>query len=172
MINVQPDYLNHGESLPVYYGVDRLVVLPRDPYCLYCYWEVSMPTRERLKIEWGEAAWQGAVLQLRVCKHDWEHTETVETFFDVPLENETDNWYLPMVDSDRIYHVELGWRLPDGTFRPVLRSNVVRTPRDGLSDVIDSEWQLPDWKARRLFRRISLYHLSSPELFRRRKQRL
>ncbi|MEW5785259.1 MAG: DUF4912 domain-containing protein [Bacillota bacterium] len=171
MINLQPDDLNRGESLPHYYGVDRLVVLPRDPYCLYTYWEVSLPTRESLKNEWGEAAWQGARLQLRVHKHDWNREEIVESFFDVTLETETDNWYLPALDSDRVYHTELGWRLPDGDFKPVLRSNAVRTPRDGLSDIIDEEWQLPDWKARRLFRRISLYHLSSPELFRRRKQR-
>ena len=163
--------LNRGETLPLYYGEDRLVILPRDPYCLFAYWEVSMPTREALKHKWGEERWRKSDLQLRVYKHDWSDEAAVESFFDVVLEAETDNWYLPVLDSDRVYHTELGWRVPEGSFEPVLCSNAVRTPRDGLSDIIDAEWQLPDWKARKLYRRISLYHLSSPELLRRRKQR-
>lgn len=165
------EYLDRGETLPPYYGEDRLAVLARDPYCIFAYWEVSLPTRKQLQERLGEENWQNASLQLRVFKHAWSSDEKVESFFDVQLHHETDNWYLPVMDSDRLYHVELGWKLPGGSFEAVLRSNAVRTPRDGLSDIIDEEWQLPDWKARKLFRRISLHHLSSPELFRRRKQR-
>jgi hypothetical protein len=172
MINPLQDYLNRGEAIPAYYGEDRLVILPRDPYCLFAYWEVSLPTRERLRQEAGDARWENAAPMLRVYKHDWFREETVESFSDVALRSEADNWYLPVTESDRVYHAELGWRMPEGAFRPVLRSNAVRTPRDGLSDIIDEAWQLPDWKARKLYRRISLYHLSSPEMFRRRKQRV
>ena len=171
MTDFQPDDLKRGESLPLYYGLDRLVTLTRQPKCNYCYWEVSLPTRERLKQEWGESQWQNAVPMLRVYKHDWRQEETVESFFDISLGAETDNWYLSVAEADRTYHAELGWRLADGNFKPVLSSNYVRLPRDGLSEIIDEDWQLPDWKARRLFRRISLYHLSSPELFRSRSQR-
>jgi uncharacterized protein len=173
MDSLLQEYLNRGESIPDYYGEDRLVVLPRDPYCLFAYWEVSLPARERFREEVGEARWQGAEPALRVYKHDWFQPEAVESYYEVSLQDQTDNWYLPVVEADRLYHAEYGWMLlPEGTFKPLLRSNAVRTPRDGLSDMIDEEWQLPDWKARKLFRRISLYHLSSPEMFRRRKQRV
>lgn len=172
MSNPQLHYLHSGESLPHNYGLDRLVILPRDPYCLYAYWEITQPTVERLKNEWSEETWRQSAPQIRVCKHEWETEEHVESYYDVPLDGGSDNWYLHVPDSDRLYHTELGWRKPDGTFVAVLRSNAVRTARDGLSDVIDEAWQLPDWKARKLFRRISLYHLSSPEMFRHRKQRV
>jgi len=45
----QTTYLNRGESLPQFYGVDRLVILPRDPYNIFAYWEVSLPTRDNLE---------------------------------------------------------------------------------------------------------------------------
>lgn len=173
MINAQLQSLHSGESLPQHYGVDRLFILPRDPYCLFAYWEVSHPTVERLKNEWGEELWRQSSPQLRVYKHDWIREEQIESYYDVTLQEGSESWYLNVTDSDRLYHAELGWRLPpEGVFVTVLRSNAVRTARDGLSDIIDEEWQLPDWKARKLYRRISLYHLSSPEMFRRRKQRV
>ncbi len=172
MTNPQLQFLYSGESLPQYYGTDRLVILPRDPYSLFAYWEITPSTRERLKNEWGEDTWRQSSFIMRVYKHDWNREDQIESFFDITLQEHSDNWYINVTDSDRLYHTGLGWRTPDGNFKPVLISNTVRTARDGLSDIIDEEWQLPDWKARKLFRRISLFHLSSPELFRRRKQRI
>lgn len=163
-------FLYAQESLPQYYGVDRLVILPRDPYWLYAYWELSLPTREKLICEWGEETWLKSSFQLRVCMHQWHREEMVENFHDLTLQEESDSWYISVPTADRLYHVELGRRLPGGAFIPLLCSNAVRTARDGLSDIIDEDWQLPDWKARKLYRRLSLYHLSSPEIFRRRKQ--
>lgn len=171
MVSSHQEYLNRGEALPRYYGEDRLVILARDPYSIFAYWEISAPTRERLKQEWGEERWEKAAPQMRIHKHERRREGSVESFYDIALREEADNWYIPVLEADRAYHAELGWRFPEGEFKPLLRSNTVHTPRDGLSDVIDEEWRLPDWKARKLYRRISLYHLSSPELFRRRKQR-
>ena len=169
MTNPQLQFLHSGVSLPQFYGIDRLVILPRDPYSLFAYWEITESTREKLKSEWGDAAWQQAIFQMRVYKHQWDREEQIESFFDITLQDGSNNWYFNVTDTDRLYHTELGWRTADGNFRPVLRSNLVRTARDSISDIIDEEWQLPDWKARKLYRRISLYHLSSPEMFRRRK---
>jgi len=45
--------------------------------------------------------------------------------------------------------VEVGVRTREGRFFMLVRSNVVRTPRFGVSDVLDEEWMLPDelyWK--------------------------
>ncbi len=170
MADPQTTYLNRGESLPQFYGVDRLVILPRDPYNIFAYWEVSLPTRDNLEKTAGVERWPEVTFLLRVYKHAWADEMTVESFFDLEVERESNNWYIPVTDADRYYHAELGWKLPESSFHSILRSNQVRTPRDGLSDLIDENWQLPDWKARKLFRRISLYHLSSAEFFRRRKK--
>ena len=42
MTNPQLQFLYSGESLPQYYGTDRLVILPRDPYSLFAYWEITL----------------------------------------------------------------------------------------------------------------------------------
>lgn len=169
MADLQTACLNRSESLPQFYGEDLLVILPRDPHNLFAYWEVALPTRSALEKTAGADKWPEAVFLLRVYKYARNSTETVEDFFDLKVGRENDSWYITVTEADRFYQAELGWKIPGGPFQPIIRSNLVRTPRDSLSDVIDENWQLPDWKARKLFRRISLYHLSSADFFRRRK---
>lgn len=146
------------------------MILPRDPYCIFAYWELSLPTRQALEREVGPEQWPGLSFALRVCRYAWNDRGTVENHFDLAIGPEDDNWYLAVPEADRFYHVELGWRLPRGDFRTLLRSNSIRTPRGSISDLIDEDWQLPDWKAQKLYRRISLYHLSSAEFLRRAKK--
>ena len=62
--------------------------------------------------------------------------------------------------------MELGYVMPDGRYELILASNKVTTPRDRLSDILDEKWRLPDWQARKLYRRIALSHLSSQERLR------
>ncbi|HHX87198.1 MAG TPA: DUF4912 domain-containing protein [Firmicutes bacterium] len=164
---VKPQGLLNRETLPEYYEEDRLVLLPRDPYSLFAYWEISVSTREHIRESWGEDIWRSSFPVLRICKHRWSRQGTIDNVTDINLKHGANNWYVHVNSPDHFYHAELGWRRPEGTFFSLLCSNLVRTPRDSISDLIDENWQLPDWKSRKLFRRISVYHLSSPELIRR-----
>lgn len=162
--------LDYGAPLPQLYGEDRLVILPRDPHCIFCYWELSPSTRETLKEQAGAERWPDLSLLLRVFKHSCSDLKKVEGYFDLHLGRQEQHRYIAVPDADRPYHLELGWTPPQGSFQVLLRSRSVRTPRDGISDLVDEDWQLPDWKARKLYRRISLYHLSSAEFLRPRKK--
>ena len=170
MGQTETNSLNRDEHLPQFYGEDLLVILPRDPYCIFAYWEFGCPAREALEEQAGGEQQPGPSLQLRVFKHDWGDGESVESYFDLSPGWEDDSRYIPVPEADRLYHVELGWTPAQGSFQSLLRSNSIRTPRDRISDLVDEEWQLPDWKAQKLFRRISLYHLSSAEFLRRAKK--
>ncbi|MGB4681528.1 MAG: DUF4912 domain-containing protein [Firmicutes bacterium] len=170
MADPQTYYLNRGESLPERYGEDRLVILPRDPHNIFAYWEISPQTREALARRASEEGCPEFALCLRVYKYGWGEGEDAEGFFDLEVSGDINNWYIAVPHADRCYRVELGWKAPGRSFQSLLRSNLIRTPRDSLSDLIDEQWQLPDWKAQKLFRRISLYHLSSAEFFRRRPE--
>lgn len=161
------EIIDNRKMLPHHYGEDRLVLLPRDPYCLYAYWEISAASSENRPKHRDEEGGNLARPNLRVFRHGWNRIDTIESHVDYRLENETDNWYVHVSNADNYYHAEWGWVLPGGDFYPLLRSNIVRTPRDGFSEIIDENWKLPDWKSRKLYRRISLYHLSSTELIRR-----
>ncbi len=154
--------LDSGESLPRYYGVDRLVLLPRDPYWLFAYWEISTPTRNRVEHEEG-TSWNRLNPVLRVYRYNAEG-RMEESFFETQLLPEADNWYIKAGVPDRKYYLQLGCRPHENVFKPILTSNTVTTPRDDLSDVIDENWRLPDWQSRRLYWRISRSSLSSLEM--------
>lgn len=156
--------LNRGEHLPLAYGEDCLVLLPRDPHWLFAYWEVSPLTRRSIEKHTG-LGWDANRTVLRVFRFDRD-LKCDEGFFDIDPGPLAENWYINVGIPDKIYQVELGYVLPDGRYELILASNRVTTPRDQLSDILDEKWRLPDWQARRLFRRIALSHLSSPERLR------
>ena len=60
----------------------------------------------------------------------WESLfNTASYTFDITLAGET-SWYIPLWDSERIFTAFLGGYPTDtpGTFRPILKANVIRTP--------------------------------------------
>lgn len=124
-------------ELPFSYGETRLVLMVRDPYWAYSYWDFS-----------GET-WNGAQQQLaqdaslkpvmRVHDLDAKH------FFDLLVSLEAKNWYLHLGTPDHRYAAELGIGDGHSRFYLIVRSNEVRTPRDTPSDVIDPEWDGRDF---------------------------
>ena len=58
----------------------------------------------------------------------------------IELNQVTDNWYFK-VEHDRAYYVDIGIVASDGSFHSLARSNKVRTPRFGMSPVIDEQWK-------------------------------
>lgn len=148
--------LNGGWTIPETYGVDRLVLLPRDPYWLYVYWEVTPALDGHFRALYGDA-WDVGRTVLRLTDLETGAISDTElTFF-------TDNWYLNVAGADRTYRAELGRILPGGQFAAMVSSNTVRTPRDSVSSVIDPRWKMFAFWQQRHFRRIS--GLSSFEPF-------
>jgi len=154
--------LTTAEKLPSSYGEDRLVLLTRDPYWLFAYWDVTPATRQQLEKE-GQRPWEHLSLALRVKRYNTT-MEKEESCFHIPINREADNWYIEVGVPDRCYRVELGGQIPGKGFVPLLTSNIARTPRDDISNIIDENWYLPDWQARRLYRRINRGSLSSLEM--------
>ncbi len=159
------EYLDGGEKLPLYYGEDYLVLLPRDPYWLFTYWEVSTPTRNLFESEVNRN-WDSLDLLLRVHRFNQENAEE-ESHFDIQITPSSNNWYIKAGVPNKKYRVDLGCLLPEKGFKTIMVSNMVTTPRDTLSEVIDENWRLPDWQARRLYWRIARSNLSSMEMMKR-----
>lgn len=135
---------NMGPELPNRYGEDKLVLLVRDPWWLYTYWEVT-PQNERSVHE--KVKRSGEKIDRTVLRV-YDVTEAAQnkngSFFDIEIANFSDNWYVDVGSPDRDWVAELGIRSNSGAFYPMLRSNTVRTPRYGVSDVVDEEWMMPD----------------------------
>lgn len=131
------------KRLPSHYNEDRLVLMVRDPWWLFAYWEVT-PQRQKqvlAQIPQGEAE-RKTVLRV----YDVTGSQTLpkaNSYFDIELNFYADSWYIDVGIPDREWVTELGYRA-GGRFFPLLRSNRVTTPAFGISDVLDEEWLLPE----------------------------
>jgi len=90
------------------YGQNRLVALPRDPYCLWIYWEMESKEQE-------------AELRLYFAKNQrLAHKASCR------IENA--NHYLDAPTSGESYYVELGRLDANKRWHPLLKSNIVTLP--------------------------------------------
>ena len=130
-----------SKGLPNGYSKDRIVVMVRDPYWLHAYWEVTRGAVER-----AEAAlrqdWHGARPILRVLDVSSEDTTSSSERYvrDIEIHGGVSNWYMDVADPPRSYRVDIGYLARNGRFFAVARSNVVTTPRAGVSDTVDENW--------------------------------
>jgi len=128
-------------DLPGGYGKDRIVVMVRDPYWLHSYWELTRNAIQRAEAALGQE-WHTARPILRVLdvsSHDTTSTSE-STIRDIDIHGGCSNWYIDVQNPPRSYRVDIGYLSRAGRFYVLARSNVVSTPRAGVSDVIDENW--------------------------------
>ncbi|GIW82646.1 MAG: Rho termination factor domain protein [Gemmatales bacterium] len=129
------------KDLPGGYGKDRIVVMVRDPYWLHAYWELTRKAIQRAEAALGQD-WHLAKPILRVLKiANKETTATAEAIVrDIQIHGGCNNWYIDVSDPPSSFRVDIGYLAPNGRFYVLARSNVVSTPRAGVSDLIDENW--------------------------------
>ncbi len=138
----QPAHTKPDIYLPHNYGVDRMVLLARDPHWLFAYWEITATKQEEFAGTYGTEAWLSTHPVLRiydVTGVDFNGNNALK-YFDYHMEENIDNWHIEVGEPDRSFCVDLGRMFPDGRFITLLRSNIVTTPRASLSDRLDEEW--------------------------------
>ena len=141
------------KDLPAGYGKDRIVAMVRDPYWLHCYWELTRRAIQRAEAALGQD-WHGARPILRLLdvtsRDNTRSTEAVVR--DIDIHGGCNNWYIDVANPPRSYRVDIGYLSRRGQFYALARSNVVTTPRAGVSDVIDENWaDLDPQKADRIY---------------------
>ncbi len=126
-----------NSELPFSYGKTELVLLVRDPYWAFSYWDFSGETWNQVQSQLN--ADPSLKPMLRV------HDLTAGRSFDLLISLEAKNWYLHLGTPDHRYVAELG--LGDGRlrFNVIARSNEVETPRDSPSDIVDPQWNDQDF---------------------------
>jgi hypothetical protein len=129
------------KDLPGGYGKDRIVVMVRDPYWLHCYWELTHKGIQRAEAALGQD-WHGAKPILRVLDVSSRDTtsSTESVVRDIDIHGGCNNWYVDVANPPRSYRVDIGYVSNRGRFYVLARSNVVTTPRAGVSDLIDENW--------------------------------
>lgn len=138
-------------DLPFSYNQTRVVLLVRDPYWLYSFWDYSAETYHGLVQLFG--GWDKVPLTLRVYQVALEGGGAPERMlFDIPINHETRNWYVHVQEPDKAYRVDLGYFHPYEGFVVLAQSNIVKTPRDSVSNIVDGDWMIIEEDFRRLYR--------------------
>jgi hypothetical protein len=141
------------KELPNGYGKDRIVAMVRDPYWLHTYWELTRHAVQRAEAALGQE-WHGAkpILRLLDVTSNDVSGNSERTVRDIEIHGGCNNWYIDVSHPPRSFRIDIGYLARSGRFYVLARSNVVTTPRAGISDVIDENWaDLDARKADRIY---------------------
>jgi len=124
-------------ELPGWYGSTEITAMVRDPRWIFVYWEITPSCAGRLRNQIGEHTFSMSNTVLRV--HDLTESPEGKTYMDIPVETETDNWYIQVPSAGHAYRVAIGKKHLD-RFHPFAESNTVCTPPGNVSDLEDEEY--------------------------------
>lgn len=147
------------KDLPTGYGKDRIVAMVRDPYWLHCYWELTHQAVQRAEAALGQD-WHAArpILRLLDVTAPDNSNSAERVVRDIEIHGGCNNWYIDVSNPPHSYRIDIGYLSRSGRFYVLARSNVVSTPRPGMSDVIDENWaDLDARKADRIYAMSSGY---------------
>ena len=113
-----------GPVIPAKYNDETLVIMPRDPSCIFAYWEISR------KI-FGP-------LVLRVYEMG---KSSDKYYFDTDVNGLINNWYVKVPHPGTKYRSEIGYT-NNGIFTSILSSNVIDIPSSSISDEADENWMI------------------------------
>ena len=140
-------------SFPSGYGDNKIVILARDPWWIFTYWEIKKDREDdiRHKIESSGEAAEKSILRIYDVTDVSFNGHNAHSFFDIDLKGLANNWYVNVGTPDRSWVVDIGIVSNKGNFYLLARSNVIKTPRFGMSDKLDAEWMMPEEDYWRMF---------------------
>jgi hypothetical protein len=125
-------------GLPTTGGPARAVLMVRDPWCLFAWWEAPPEAAARARESLGPEA--RSVLRVHDVTFIAFSGDNAWLSFDVELPPGADRWYVDVPRPAASYCVEVGLRAPDGRFVALARSNVARAPRPSPSPDTTVAW--------------------------------
>lgn len=136
---------------PQGYGDNKIVLLVRDPWWAFTYWEIRKEKEDEAirKLESAGEKVQKSILRVYDITDVNFNGRNAHSFFDIDLKGLANTWYINVNMPDRAWIVDIGIVSNKGNFYLLARSNSVRTPRFGMSDKLDAEWMIPEeeyWK--------------------------
>lgn len=133
--------------LPSGYGKDRIVAMVRDPWWVVVYWEITPQRDNAVRVEMQSRGKNFDKTVLRIYDitgvSNFDGTNA-NSYFDIPLKDLARNWYVDVSAPNRRWCVEIGFVSREGDFYTLARSNIVKTPRFGMSDILDEAWMLSE----------------------------
>lgn len=139
------ELLHDDAPLPEAYGTDRLVLLARDPHCLYAYWDLSAAHVERVRATAGSDA-------LRIVLRTYDATQIAfdaappARFQDFAVAGGARSLYAYVGKPASSFVAEVGFLRNDGVFFALARSQPVWTPRTEQPGTAPGQWMTVGWR--------------------------
>jgi hypothetical protein len=139
VVERKTEFVPQVTDLPTSYGDTKIVLLPRDPWWCFAYWEIGEQTKQEIKSLYGE--------KIKYIIRVYDVTNVVNfdgrnanKYFDIEINLGINSWYINLQEANRSWCVDLGVITPDGRFVVITRSNIVIMPRFGVSALTDEQW--------------------------------
>lgn len=136
------EHISRHISLPHNYGDNKIIVLTRDPWWIFAYWEIDSKKEEKVRdeIKKRNQTPEKSILRIHDITSVKHFTGTnSNSYFDITLENMAKNWYINVAPA-RTWCVDIGILSKEQEFYLLARSNIAKTPRFGMSDRMDAVW--------------------------------
>ncbi|MBF0493981.1 MAG: DUF4912 domain-containing protein [Candidatus Omnitrophica bacterium] len=131
--------------IPSYYGDNKLVLLVRDPWTIFSYWEVRKDVEDGIRKKINDRGLIAEKSLLRVYDiTDCASVLEAKNKFDFELRGWIESWYVHTNAPGRTWVAEIGIMCTNGEFFPIARSNQVTAPAYGMSDTSDDRWMCPE----------------------------
>ena len=139
-------HVDNHSTLPETYNVTKIVLMVRDPYWAYTYWDIDSNKQSEIDRLFGQFS-SHITPVLRV--HDITNVDfngsNSNLFWDIDVDLNARSWYVRLNNPGKIFIIDLGLRHADGRFFMIARSNASAAPIDGPSDVVDERWMITDF---------------------------
>ncbi|NLK63151.1 MAG: DUF4912 domain-containing protein [Fusobacteria bacterium] len=145
-----------GDPLPEFYNENTMVLMPKNPQWVYAYWEITNSKIEELRNTYGDKL-NGAKPAIRVYDVTLKdfNGNNANSYFDLELPENTRDWFIGGLNSKATYIADFGFKSQDGEFIVALRSNIVATASDFISNNIDEEWMIVEEYFKKILERSS-----------------
>lgn len=119
---------------------DRIVLLVRDAYWLQADWEITRSAIERVRAAMSEK-WHKAIPVLRLMAvGDAGSNRAEQLIRDIPIHGGVNTWFIDVDSSPARFRAVIGYLAENERFFPLLRSNIVQTPRPDGVHRLDRHW--------------------------------
>ncbi|MBI3794682.1 MAG: DUF4912 domain-containing protein [Nitrospinae bacterium] len=132
-------------GLPDRFEDNRIMLFVCDPFWVFTSWDLhpNKPTETARDNKINLAHFHKALRVYDVTDINFNGLNA-HKHFDLDVNDVKGTWYINVPEDDRMYVVEVGLKNALGEFYVMARSNVVGTPRNGVSNRTDEEWMVAD----------------------------
>lgn len=111
-----------GYYLPLGYNDNKIVLLVRDPLCLFAYWEISNDKKQNFINQFGQDSWNNSKPVIKLTNKNNGIVKYIE------INDFANNWYIEVEQANCMYSAEIGRMVDNNSFISLAASNTAKAP--------------------------------------------